>query len=271
VSAAPPLAAWRAKRAAGGIAELVARKGEQSVAVCIPARDEGATIGGIVRTINERLVAAGLVDELVVVDDGSDDDTGIRAVAGGARVIRCAEPAGKGGALRCAVAETTADIVVFVDGDVINFPPWFVVGLVAPLVEDPSVMMVKAGYERPLHGQRGEGGRVTEILARPLLERFYPDLADIAQPLAGEFAVRRAVLDEVSLADGYAVDIALLIDVWARFGRHAIAEVDLGERTHRNRPLHQLRPHSRAVLDAVLDRAAGTPPMAAGLRSRPVR
>jgi glucosyl-3-phosphoglycerate synthase len=256
VSAAPPLTAWRARRAAGGIAELVAAKAATSIAVCIPARDEGATIGGIVRTISGRLMAAGLVDELVVVDDGSDDDTGIRADAAGARVIRCPEPAGKGGALRCAVDATRADIVVFVDGDVVNFPPWFVVSLVAPLVEDPSVMMVKAGYGRPLHGQRGEGGRVTEILARPLLERFYPELADIAQPLAGEFAVRREVLDEVTLADGYAVDIALLIDVWERFGRQAIAEVDLGERTHRNRPLRQLRPHSRAVLDAVLDRAA---------------
>jgi len=191
-----------------------------------------------------------------VVDDGSIDETGIRASDAGARVIPLGEPVGKGGALRCAVAEATADIVVFLDGDVVNFPPWFVVALAAPLVKDQSVMMVKAGYERPLHGRRGEGGRVTEILARPLLERFYPELADIAQPLAGEFAVRREVLDEVTLADGYAVDIALLIDVWARFGRQAIAEVDLGERTHRNRPLSQLRPHSRAVLDAVLDRAA---------------
>jgi glucosyl-3-phosphoglycerate synthase len=255
VTTAPPLAVWRASRAAGGIAELVAAKGEQSIAVCIPVRDEAATIGGIVRTISARLVQAGLVDEVVVVDDGSDDETGARAAANGARVIRRAEPAGKGGALRCGVADTTSDIVVFLDGDVANFPPWFVVALVAPLVEDPTVMMVKAGYERPLNGQRGEGGRVVEILARPLLERFYPELADIAQPLAGEFAVRRAVLDEIALADGYAVDIALLIDVWARFGREAIAEVDLGERTHRNRPLHEFRPYSRAVLDAVLDRA----------------
>jgi len=250
-----PLGLWRERRAGGGIAELVTAKAGRSIAVCIPARDEAATIGEIVRSIAGRLVAVGLVDELIVVDDGSRDDTGIRAATAGARVIRRIEPVGKGGALRCAVAETTADMVVFLDGDVVNFPPWFVVALAAPLVEDPSVMMVKAGYERPLHGRHDEGGRVTEILARPLLERFYPELADIAQPLAGEFAVQRQVLDEVTLAGGYAVDIALLIDVWARFGRQAIAEVDLGERTHRNRPLHQLRPHSRAVFDAVLDRA----------------
>lgn len=256
MTAAPPLTSWRAKQARGGIAQLVAAKGTRSIAVCIPARDEAATIGGIVRSITGRLVPAGLVDELIVVDDGSGDDTGLRAAAAGARVVRHSEPAGKGGALRCAVAETNADLVVFLDGDVVNFPPWFVVALAAPLVEDSGVMMVKAGYERPLHGRPGEGGRVTEILARALLERFYPELAGIAQPLAGEFAVRREALDEIELADGYAVDIALLIDVSARFGRDAIVEVDLGERTHRNRPLHQLRPHSRAVLDAVLDRAA---------------
>jgi len=255
---APSLTLWRAERARGGIAQLVAAKAGRSIAVCIPARDEAATIGGIVAPIAGRLMTAGLVDELIVVDDGSGDDTGIQAAAAGARVIRRPEPLGKGGALRCGVAETTADIVVFLDGDVVNFPPWFVVALAAPLVDDPAVMMVKAGYERPLHGRPGEGGRVTEILARPLLERFYPDLADIAQPLAGEFAVRREALDEVGLADGYAVDIALLIDVWARFGRPAIVEVDLGERTHRNRPLHQLRPHSRDILDVVLDRAALT-------------
>src|SRR2546427_8815247 len=120
-------------------------------------------------------------------------------------------------------------------------------------------MMVKAGYERPLHGRAGEGGRVTELVARPLLERFFPDLAGVAQPLAGEFALRREVLADIALDDGYAIDIALLIDVYERFGREAIVEVDLGERIHRNRPLHELRPHSRAVLDAVLTRALSPP------------
>lgn len=208
MTAAPPLNVWRAKQSRGGIAQLVAAKGDRSIAVCIPARDEATTIGGIVRSITGRLMPAGLVDELIVVDDGSGDDTGIRAAGAGARVIRHSEPVGKGGALRRAVAETRANIVVFLDGDVINFLPWFVVALVAPLVEDPGVMMVKAGYERPLHGRPGEGGRVTEILARPLLERFYPELADMAQPLAGEFArphsraVLDAVLDRTAVRDG---------------------------------------------------------------------
>ncbi len=255
MTAVEPVTRGQARTAAGRIERLAAAKDGRSIAVCIPARDEAATIGGIVEAITKRLVPAGLVDDVVVVDDGSTDTTGACAAAAGARVIRRAGPPGKGEALRCAVAETTADIVVFIDGDVVNFPPWFVVALAAPLVEDPGVAMVKAGYERPLHGRRGEGGRVNELLARPLLERFYPELADIAQPLAGEFALRRDVLGQIALADGYAVDIALLIDVCSRFGRDGIVEVDLGERTHRNRPLHELRPHTRAVLDAVLDRA----------------
>jgi glucosyl-3-phosphoglycerate synthase len=244
----------RVSRAGGRIGRLVGAKAGRTVAVCIPARNEAATIAPIVAAITGRLVPPGLVDEVIVVDDGSTDGTGAEAGAAGAQVVRPASDPGKGEALRCGIAHTSADIIVFLDGDVVNFPPWFVVALAAPLIEDPSLMMVKAGYERPLHGHPGEGGRVTELVARPLLERFFPELARVSQPLAGEFALRREVLTDVELADGYAVDIALLIDVSERFGRDAITEVDLGERTHRNRPLHELRPHSRAVLDAVLTR-----------------
>jgi glucosyl-3-phosphoglycerate synthase len=253
-----PVTVSRAKGARGAIGALVAAKAGRTIAVCIPARNEAATIGEIVRAITGRLVSAGLVDEVIVVDDGSTDATGEQAAAAGAHVIRRTTGPGKGEALRCAVSQASADIVVFLDGDVVNFPPWFVVALATPLIEEPAIMMVKAGYQRPLHGQAGEGGRVTELVARPLLERFFPALAGLAQPLAGEFALRREVLTEIALDDGYAIDIALLIDVYERFGREAIIEVDLGERTHRNRPLHELRPHSRAVLDAVLTRALPT-------------
>ena len=244
------------KGARGRIASLVAAKAGRTIAVCIPARNEAVTIGAIVRAVTGRLESVGLVDEVIVVDDGSTDATGDEAAAAGARVVRRTVRPGKGEALRCALSQTSADIVVFLDGDVVNFPPWFVVALAGPLIDDPAVMMVKAGYERSYHGRAGEGGRVTELVARPLLERFFPALAGIAQPLAGEFALRREVLADLVLDDGYAIDIALLIDVYERFGRQAIVEVDLGERVHRNRPLHELRPHSRAVLDAVLTRAS---------------
>jgi len=264
VSGLAPLTASQAKGARGRIGALVAAKAGRTIAVCIPARNEAVTIGEIVRAITGRLVSAGLVDELVVVDDGSTDGTGEQAAAAGAHVIRRAAGPGKGEALRCAVSHTSADIVVFLDGDVVNFPPWFVVALAAPLIDEPATMMVKAGYERPLHGRAGEGGRVTELVARPLLERFFPALASIVQPLAGEFALRREVLADIALDDGYAIDIALLIDVYERFGREAITEVDLGERIHRNRPLHELRPHSRAILDAVLTRALTTAPAPGG-------
>jgi glucosyl-3-phosphoglycerate synthase len=237
----------------------VASKAGRTLAGCIPACNEAATVGPIVSDITDWLVPSGLVDKVVVVDDGSTDATGARASAAGAHVLRRAGVPGKGEALRCAVAHTSADVLVFLDADVTNFSPWFVVALAAPLLADPSTMLVKAAYERPLHGRRGEGGRVTELVARPLLERFFPDLADITQPLAGEFAIRQEAFADITLADGYAVDIALLIDVYQRFGRQAITEVDLDERTHRNRPLHELRPHSRAVLDAVLTRALPPP------------
>jgi glucosyl-3-phosphoglycerate synthase len=264
---APPTSARADDTPGGSIEALVAAKAGRTIGVCIPARNEAATIGPIVSAIIDWLVPAGLIDAVVVVDDGSTDATGGQAASAGAHVVRRATAPGKGEALRCAISRTAADVLVFLDADVTNFSPWFVVALAAPLLGDPHTMLVKAAYERPLHGRPGEGGRVTELVARPLLERFFPDLAEITQPLAGEFAIRQEALADIALADGYAVDIALLIDVYQRYGRQAITEVDLGERRHRNRPLHELRPHSRAVFDAVLTRAvpAGTHSYAPGL------
>lgn len=242
-----------------GVADLVAAKGTQTIAVCIPARDEEATIAGVVGAVR-RLGDAGLVDDIVVVDDGSADATGRRAAAAGARVVGSPCGPGKGQALSAAVASTGAGLLVFLDADVESFSGHFVTGLVAPLLLDPGLHLVKAAYRRPLHGRPGEGGRLTELLARPLLERFFPDLAGLAQPLAGECAVRRSTLDGLVLADGYGVEVGLLIDVRRRFGRGAVAEADLGERVHRNRPLLDLRPHAGAVLDAVLARVSGPGP-----------
>jgi len=236
------------------VADLVAAKGASAIAVCIPARDEATTIRSVVG-VARRLAAAGLVDEIVVIDDGSTDATGPLAAAAGARVVASPDGPGKGQALSAAVAATAADVVVFVDADVANFAERFVTGLVAPLLLDPSVQLVKGTYRRSLHGVPGEGGRVTELVARPLLERFFPDLAGIGQPLAGETALRRSALAGVVLEDGYAIEIALLLDVYRRFGIEAIAEADLGDRVHRNRPLADLRHQAGAVLDAVLARA----------------
>lgn len=237
------------------VGEFVERKGTVSIAACIPARNEAATIEPIV-AVCSRLAEAGALDAVVVVDDHSTDATAERAGRAGAIVLHNADRPGKGEALRCASSRTAADILVFLDADVWNFSHRFVTDLALPLLVEPALVLVKASYRRPLAGRVDEGGRVTELLARPLLERFLPELATVSQPLAGECAIRRSALDYLALDAGYGVEIGLLIDVYRRYGRQAITEADLGERVHRNRPLHQLRPHTRAVLDSVMTRLA---------------
>lgn len=234
---------------------LMARlKAGRTAAACIPARDEAATIESVVTTCMS-LVGAGVLDQVVVVDDNSTDATARLAGRAGATV--CQNPAGpgKGQALRAAVGQCDSEILLFLDADVTNFSPAFVTRMLVPMFSDPAVQLVKASYRRLSPGSPGGGGRVTELVARPLLERFHPALASVAQPLAGESAVRRTALDHIDLDDGYGIEIGLLIDIYSRFGRNAIAEVDLGERAHRNRPLSDLRVHSRDVMAAVLDRA----------------
>ena len=238
---------------------LAAAKGERRVSVCLPARNEAATVGAIVaRVRSELLEAVPLVDEVLVVDDGSTDGTATEASAAGARVVRRGSadgPPGKGQALRRAVEEATGDVLVFLDADVRNFDVHFVVGLLGPVLTEPGAALVKATYRRPLEGSDGPGGRVTELVARPLLARLFPELASVAQPLAGECAAPRSVLEAVPFADGYGVEVGLLIDVAARCRPGALAQVDLGERVHRNRPLDELAPQAAAIIDVVLDRA----------------
>lgn len=233
-----------------------------TVSVCIPARDEAATVSRVVGPLVDVLVAGcGLVDEVVVADDGSTDATAATAEAAGARVLRRHGPPGKGLAMAEAGRAASGDVLVFLDADVRNFGPHFVTRLLRPLLHgDGHVVLAKAAYRRPLHGVDGEGGRVTELLVRPLIERLFPDLAFLAQPLAGEVAIRRAALDELVLEAGYGVEIGMLIDVARRFGVGAIAEVDLGERVHRNRSLGELADQSRQILAAMLDRAGPAGP-----------
>jgi glucosyl-3-phosphoglycerate synthase len=247
-----------------GVADLVAAKGSTSVSVCIPARNEEPTVGAIVETIRSQLVdGLGLVDEIVVVDDHSTDRTGAEATAAGARVVAAAEVLsdhgrghGKGEALWKSLHASTGEIVVWCDADVRDFDPRFITGLLGPLLADRDVGFVKGFYERPDDGQVRGGGRVTELVARPLLTMLFPRLAGIVQPLSGEYGGRRRVLEQVPFVEGYGVDIALLIDIAARFGIGSLAQVDLGQRIHRNRPLHELSPMAAQVMQAALRRAA---------------
>jgi glucosyl-3-phosphoglycerate synthase len=241
--------------------DLYARKGETRISVVIPARDEQSTVASVVETVYDALVRdCPVVDELVVVDDGSSDDTAVLAEKAGATVVKPRPsdgmPAyGKGNAMREGLAQTSGDLVVFLDADVTNFAPHFVTGLLAPLLERPEIQFVKGFYERPIGDEPNGGGRVTELVARPVLSLLFPELSEIRQPLAGETAARRPVLESVVFEPGYGVEIGLLLDCFAAFGTTGLAQVDLGQRLHRNRPLAQLAAQAREVLAAALARA----------------
>jgi glucosyl-3-phosphoglycerate synthase len=267
--AVPPLGAGarRYPHARFDAPTLVEAKGNRHISVCIPARNEAATVGTIVAAIVNALTAVPggvpLVDEVLVVDDGSTDRTRDMAQDAGAWVIP-AEPGSagptagsKGQAMQTALEMAHGDLIVFVDADVTNFGPHFVTGLLGPLLLDDSTTLVKGYYERPLHGAPQGGGRVTELVAKPVIELLFPDLTGIIQPLAGETAAPRSVLEKCGLADGYQVELALLIDVAVNFGAETIAQVDLGVRVHRNRPLSELRPQATDILRTALARADG--------------
>ncbi len=240
---------------------LVAQKGDHTISVCLPARDEAATVGAIVDTIRTELVEdVPLVDEIVVVDDHSSDDTAAVARAAGARVVDArttlpeAAGPGKGQALWKSLHETDGDIVLWCDADIDHFGSHFITGLAGPLLTHPEVSFVKGSYNRPLVEGNG-GGRVTELMARPVLATLFPELGGITQPLSGEYGGRRRLLERLPFIDGYGVDIAMLIDVVRAVGIEGIAEVDLGERRHRNRPLDELGLQATSVLRAALSRA----------------
>lgn len=235
------------------VAELVAAKGDATVVVVVPARDEAATVASVVSGLVP-LVKTGLVDEIVVVDDGSSDDTAARARAAGARVLSGPER-GKGAALRAGLAATAGDLVVFCDADIVNFRADLVAPLLGPLLTSQSVALVKARYRRPLGDAPEGGGRVTELTARPVLRALFPELAGLSQPLAGEWASRRSVLEALPWPAGYGVEVGVLIDVGRRWGAEAVAEVDVGVRRHRNRPLTELGPMATEVLGAALARS----------------
>ncbi len=242
------------------LAKVLESKGRRTVSVCIPARDEGSTVGSVVRAVVQPFLASaggnGLVDEVLVLDDGSADDTAEQATDAGARVVRGVEArGGKGQAMAAALAASSGDVVVYLDADVANTTPTFVIGMLGPLLFFDDIALVKGFYTRPLHGDPTGGGRVTELVARPALELLFPELSEVRQPLAGETAAHRWVFEKLGFAPGYGVELGLLIDVAQSLGPDRLAQVDLGQRIHRNRPLHELRPQAVDVLRAALERA----------------
>jgi glucosyl-3-phosphoglycerate synthase len=237
----------------------------ESVSVCVPAREEAATIAGVVAPLMA-LREAGVVDQVVVLDDDSRDGTGAIAAGLGAEVVRPATllsgfgpVLGKGDAMWRALTVLTGDLVCFVDADSEDFGAHFATGLLGPLICVPGISFVKAFYRRPFKSGHDQvaptgGGRVTELTARPLLAAFYPQLADVRQPLAGEFAARRELLERMAFCTGYAVEMGLLLDVCAEAGVDAIAQVDLESRQNRHQPIAGLAPMAAAVLAAVTTR-----------------
>jgi len=213
-----------------------------TVSVVLPALNEEETVGEIVSVIRHDLMQqVPLVDEIVVVDSGSTDRTSAVAAAAGARVVhrddilpRIPAVPGKGEVLWRSLLVTSGDIVCFVDADLKEFSSDFVSGIVGPLLTDPGVDLVKAMYDRPLAGTGGQGGRVTELMARPLLNMHWPQLAGFVQPLGGEYAARRSLLEQLPFPVGYGVELGMLVDALHLVGLDALAQVDVGVRKHRH-------------------------------------
>ncbi len=234
-------------------------KGGRTVSVVLPALNEEKTVGRVVETV---LPLTGLVDEIVVMDSGSTDRTAEVAAAAGARVVRREdvlpglEPLpGKGEVLWRSLAATTGDLIVFLDADLVEPDPGFVPALLGPLLTVPDVHLVKGFYRRPLRLETEHGGgRVTELLARPLLSALRPELSGLVQPLGGEYAGTREFLENVPFAAGYGVEIGLLLDAHRLYGLDAIAQVNLGVRKHRNRNLQQLGVMASQILGTMLTR-----------------
>ncbi|MGW3986872.1 glucosyl-3-phosphoglycerate synthase [Streptomyces sp. NPDC004830] len=214
----------------------------RTVSVVLPALNEEETVGDIAAAIrHDLMLQVPLVDELVVIDSGSADRTSEVAAAAGATVVhrdailpRLPALPGKGEVLWRSLLVTRGDIVCFVDADLREFSSDFVSGIVGPLLTDPEVELVKAMYDRPLGAAAGQGGRVTELMARPLLNMHWPRLAGFVQPLGGEYAARRSLLEQLPFPVGYGVELGVLVDALHLAGLDALAQVDVGVRKHRH-------------------------------------
>ena len=254
---------------------LLRRKQEAglSTSLVVPARNEAATVGDVVGRVREALMGTtALLDEIVVIDSDSTDDTFAVASDAGAVVHRSHEirpdlgtHRGKGEAMWKSLFVTRGDLIVFMDADLVDWDTHFVPGLLGPLLTDDGVALVKGFYERPLGDDAGggaslEGGRVTELVARPLIALEWPELSWLVQPLAGEWAVRRDLFERLSVPTGYAVELAALIDTVRLLGPDAIAQVDLGRRAHRHQALRDLGAMAVQILAASSRRSTGAAP-----------
>jgi glucosyl-3-phosphoglycerate synthase len=257
------------QRAQSDVARLAQLKLEQDqrVAVCLPALDEEATVGAICSTIKKSFMGSeGLVDRLVVMDSGSGDATREVAAAAGAEVYRSrdvlprigSEGGGKGDTLWRSLACIDSDLIVWIDSDIQRFDAQTLPSLIAPLLEESGVHFVKGFYSGSLETTSDPlapgGGRLTELVARPLLSLFYPQLAHVVQPLTGELAGRRTALLSLPFVTGYGVEMAMLIDIVATHGLWSLAQVDLGSKSHNNRPLTELGSAAYEIVQAVLSR-----------------
>jgi len=243
--------------------ELLLERKTAPISVVLPAREVADTVGSIVERV---LALEGLADQVLVVDAGSRDGTAEVAARAGAEVVQEAElmpefgrVLGKGDAMWRALSAVRGELVLYLDADTRDFQVRFATGLLGPLVVHPELQLVKGNFERPYVLESGEmrpreGGRVTELAARPLLSAFYPELAAFGQPLAGEVAARRMLLESIPFSTGYAVETAMLLDARDAVGVDTMAQVDVGERLNRHQPLPELGPMAYTVLRVILER-----------------
>lgn len=256
------------------IAEI---KQEATVAVVIPARNEVDTIAEVVSQIRHEL--SDIVDELIVMDSLSDDSTAAEAAGAGATVFSVADVRpelgvrkGKGEALWKSQFVTTSDLLVFIDADLTEWGPHFVTGLLGPLLTQPHVQLVRGFYDR-VFDVGGvptlEGGRVTELVARPWIAVHRSELAEVVQPLAGEWAIRRSALERLSVPVGYGIELSTLLDIHQAYGLDAIAQVDLGRRAHRHQSLYDLAAMATEILAVAGRRMRDAPDFVTANASQP--